>query len=1713
MNKKTIHFLKKTLRVLLWCVASIIALLLLLIVLIQIPSIQNYAKDKAITYLQDKIKTKVSLDHISIKFPKDIVLEGFYFEDQKQDTLLSGKRLELDVDLFKLVSSELEINSVSLENVTANISKNKQGAFNFDYIIKAFESKEEKPADPNAKPFKISVVKINLDNVKFNFKDDLSKNDIRVNLTHFDTKFKKFDLDKMDFDIPNIDLNGLKLVLNQDVVEKIAEVSVKTVDTISKRNDFNLKLGKISLAKIDIAYDNKDSKLDSGIKLDNLNLSINTIDMNRQLLDFDSFELKNLKGNLRLDAKDKQIKTPDLDTTAIAQAGWKVKLKTIDIQNVAFKFDDMQSKPVQKGIDYSHIDLDKFNFKAEKFYYSNDTISGNIKTLTANEKSGLEIQSFTTDFFYGPKNAYLNNLYLKTPQTLLKDKIKVHYLSIAKLSKNIETLSLDANLNQSKLGFKDILLFVPDLQKQDIFKKNPNAILLLNARLSGKVNDLTIQQFDMSGLGTTKVSLSGKIKGMPNTDKAYFDLNIKKMSSSSRDIASFVPKGTIPSSIQLPSQFNVQGKFKGGIQNFNTNLTLNSSFGNAKLDALFDQRTKKSERYDASIYLLNFDLGRLIKNDSVGKITLKAKVKGKGLDPKTAQAHLDGIIQKAEYNKYTYRDLALNGEISNGNFAVKSGMKDPNLNFDLVANGSTKDKYPTGQIKLNLDIADLEKLNLHAGPMKLRGNVDADISNSNPDFLNGKVFLSNIQVLQSAQPIVLDSMKVIAVSDANHNSIKISSQFLKAEVDGKYKLTTLSNSLTKSLSKYIDLQTPKATTKTVTKNKNKARSETIAIADEQRINFNLSVDNDPILFQLVPELTSLEPIKITGKYNSVADSLEIKGTFPRIVYAGNTIADGKINVEAKENALEYQVSLATIESGSLKIPFTSLSGKVENNILSYALEVKDAKDKQQYFIAGEFLHDKDKNVVKLDAENFILNYDKWDMDPDNSIEFGDKRLHINKFYLSNSGNELKIQSEGEQNNAPLKLEFVNFKIETILSIVKKDELLMQGLINGSVLAENVMTKPTFTSDLKIDSFAFKGEPVGDITVKVDNKTENTLNANVNLSGEGNDLNLTGDYKIEEGSFDLDVAINKLNIKSIQGFSMGNIQEGTGFLTGNFKVTGTTVAPKVNGELNFNETGFRVTQLNSYFKVDKEKITFDNESISFDKFSLFDENDNELFVDGNIKSADFRNYDFALVIQADNFRAIHSKEIDNDLFYGDLFLDTKLNVKGNLESPVVNGTIKINKETKFTVVMPQSDPSIADREGIVEFVDEDKMYLKQTVEMQSKLNQSELKGMDVSVAITIDKEAELNLIIDKGNGDYLKLKGEAELVGGIDKSGKTTLTGKYEFTDGAYEMNFNAIRRKFDIQKGSSIIWNGEPTLATLNITAIYKVNAAPIDLLGNQLSSRSATEKSTYKQKLPFQTLLKMNGELMKPEISFDIVLPDGNYDVASNVVDDTNAKLKQLEQEPAELNKQVFALLLLNRFVGENPFASESGGTNAGTLARQSVSKILSQQLNDLAGELITGVQLEFDLESTEDYTTGTMQNRTDLNVAVSKKLLDDRLKVTVGSSFGVEGQERSNEESTNIAGDVALDYQLTKDGRYMVRAYRKNQYQVAVEGQVVETGVAFIITMSYNKFRELFHRSEAEKKIIKDEKIRKEKRKLKEKEEEKKKEENQIDGNEQKT
>jgi translocation and assembly module TamB len=243
-----------------------------------------------------------------------------------------------------------------------------------------------------------------------------------------------------------------------------------------------------------------------------------------------------------------------------------------------------------------------------------------------------------------------------------------------------------------------------------------------------------------------------------------------------------------------------------------------------------------------------------------------------------------------------------------------------------------------------------------------------------------------------------------------------------------------------------------------------------------------------------------------------------------------------------------------------------------------------------------------------------------------------------------------------------------------------------------------------------------------------------------------------------------------------------------------------------------------------------------------------------------------------------------------------------------------------------------------------------------------------------------------------------------------------------------------------------------------------------MDLVKNQIAEEGESVRNSYLQRLPFEVLLKLEGELLQPKVSFDIRLPEESNEVSRGTATTINYRLTQLRQEPSELNKQVFALLLLNRFVGENPFESSAGGLTAAAFARQSASKLLTEQLNKLAGDLVQGVDLNFDVASFDDYSTGTAQTRTDLNVGLSKRLLNDRLTVSVGSNFELEGAQNTNRSTSNIAGNVAVDYSLSQDRRYMLRAYRKNEYEGVIEGYVIETGVGFIITLDYNKFKNLF-------------------------------------------
>src|SRR5690606_11058248 len=147
------------------------------------------------------------------------------------------------------------------------------------------------------------------------------------------------------------------------------------------------------------------------------------------------------------------------------------------------------------------------------------------------------------------------------------------------------------------------------------------------------------------------------------------------------------------------------------------------------------------------------------------------------------------------------------------------------------------------------------------------------------------------------------------------------------------------------------------------------------------------------------------------------------------------------------------------------------------------------------------------------------------------------------------------------------------------------------------------------------------------------------------------------------------------------------------------------------------------------------------------------------------------------------------------------------------------------------------------------------------------------------------------------------------------------------------------------------------------------------------------------------------------------------------------------------------------------------------------SVSQVLSGQLNSFSNSLFggSGLELDFDLDSFQDYQEGTGQTRTQLNVNAQQSLFNDRLVVQVGSQMDVEGSSQASERGNPVFGNVSVEYLLTENGRYRLRGFRKNQFESVIDGQLIITGISVIFNREFNKFWELWKGIDPEDQEIK--------------------------------
>lgn len=1647
--------LLKLLKILAWLVGGIVILLILVVILIQVPAVQQFAKKKIVVFLEKKLQTKVAIGRLDINFPKRIVLENIYFEDQRKDTLLYGDTIRVDIALLKLLKNEVELNHLELNGIRANIYRlSPDTVFNFNYIIKAFSSEEKtEKVSSDTSSMKFSIGDIILKNIGGRFHDDVSGNDARFHLASFQTKIKEFDPTRMIFSIPDIELNGINASVRQYKPLVILNPLPEAPPDATTATPIFLTLGKIDLNKIVFDYDNEINALAADLNLGNLTLVSESIDLQKMWMRLRQFELNNTTASVHMGktapvVKGKQTLQQPGETDSAQALPWRVELAELTLGNNSLRFDDDNSPAIKKGMDYSHLAIDQLNISANQLLLSSDAYQGNIHQVSMREKSGFVLKELKAAFAYNEKKTEIKDLVLKTEASEINNNLLATYDSLTQLSKQPGEVALKLDLSNTHIAVSDVVTLVPALEPQ--LKSYNGSTLNLDAAASGTVKNLTIARLNASGVGKTVLQASGNIKGLPDAEKAFYDLRLQRFATTAKDITAVTPRNTLPSNIRIPEAIELKGAFKGTMNDFNAALQGKTTRGGMNVMAVLKG---KGKAYDIKAALDKVDLGYILKQEkNVGRISVTADAAGSGFDYKTMTANANIKLVEGNVKGYTYRNLVLNGQAEKGTMKLKSFINDPNLSFNLEATADVKPQYPAVQLMLQLDTLDLHALKLMKDTLQMHGIIDADFASTNPDSLVGKLDIYDLAATHNKQRFAADTMSVKATQENGTGALTLNSAIAEVSLEGRYKLTEMATALQHTINNYYKLPSFKDTAFT-----------------PQQWNLDVLLRPAPLVLQMVPDLKGTDTIGAHIDFNSEANDLQLALHAPVVKYGTQAVTDLRMAANTSADQLNYSLTTKNVHLGSMVLYSPSVNGKLAENKLGATVLLKDVNQKDFYRIGAVVEQLPDGIKANLMPDSLLLNYQKWDVTADNFVQYDSSGVLVNNLRISRNNQSLQVNSQQPAANAPIEVAFNNFRIKTITDFVKTDSLAFDGTINGTAVARDVTTNPVFTSDITVQNFMYNRDTVGNIIVKVDNETANAFNANVKVEGKGNDVQLQGQYFTGESRMDLKLDINNLNLASIRPLTAGQLLDAKGNLVGNATIVGTIDQPAINGELHFKQAEITPAITGEPIRLNDERIALSNQGIGFRNFTIVDSANNKAIINGDILTQNFRDYKFAVDLRANDFRVVNAPQGPDKLFYGKLNIDTDVELRGDMNAPVVNGSVRVNKETNFSLVLPTADPEVEDRIGVVRFIDKDHPTdtLVTASALDSLSDQTPFRGMEVNMNIETDSSAIFTMVIDERNGDALTIRGRADLAAGIDQSGKMSLTGNYELERGSYQLSLSVLKRKFEIEKGSTITWTGDPTSAEVNITAVYISNTPSIDLVAPQLVGREQIEINRFKEKLPFRILLKMKGELLKPEISFDIQLPQEELSQWPEV----ESRLQQVRNDASELNKQVFAVLLLNRFVQEDPLKSDAAGTNFGLVAKQSAGKILTDQLNQLTSNLVKGVELNFDLNSEQDFTTGTQQERTELNVGVSKKLLNDRLRVNVGSNFELENTDpNTNRETTNIAGDVSVDYQLSKDGRYMLRAYRTNKYEAVVEGQVIETGLSFILTYDYNRFKELF-------------------------------------------
>ena len=1432
--------------------------------------------------------------------------------------------------------------------------------------------------------------------------------------------------------------------------------------TASKPSNIALDLKEIELDNIRYHTTDKWRGEDQLISLKRFTLSANQIDiknnkiaLNKILVEEPYFKLNQYEG-LRPDSLI-PITEPRVEGKLHWNPEqWKITAKSIILKRGEFKSDLNSTAEPLPYFDSEHIDFKNINGSLNNFILSNDTISAEV-SLSTKERSGFDVLSLTALMKMDPTEMAFNNLDIKTPYSRIGHSFSMKYKNFTDdMAEFVTNVNLEGDIRESVLDFRDLAFFAPQLKGEKIKLK-------LDGEVNGPVADLFADNIELDYGEHTFVRGDLHITGLPDTDIAEYRLDNALVASSIADLYKALPilKKNIPLDINAIGKFNYRGNITITEKLIQTKGNLQTAIGGLTTDVKIKNPGEKKMSFELGGSISNFEIGQLLKIDSLEKISttylVRSDAKGIGYD---------ASISSIGFNGYIYKDLIAKGVYVKNRLETSLDINDENLIAKLQAVVDFNDSIPRTLAEAEVFSSDLQKINLTSLPLQFNGKAEIDLVGDDPDNLNGIAKFSKLTVYRNNQAYNFDTLTFKASTTENFRSLAALGKDIDASMEGQFSFEELPATLNQYFYSYYPLYFTKMAPPT----------------EEFDLTFKLELKNSTAFTKILDNgISGFSYSKIEGKINTKEKLFQLDASIPKLEYNNFSTYDFELHANGDADSLLItSKTSAVVFNDSLSFPKNEIEIRSSKNISFLNINTFSEQSDYGAKLQGYIENVEEGIKIHFNPSTLVFNEKTWNIEKDGEVLISRQRFESNNFRLTNGDQSIGLITLPYEANSPQTIILTMNKVnlgELLPFVLKEPQI--QGLTSGDLTIQDPFDKFKLYLNAQTEKTRFEDDSIGltSLTGFWDNDEKRasfffeSVNPNYELEVRGK-LNLKDSSNQE---IDTDIDIRNVSLSLLEPYLGIVFSKMEGIGNGRIKIKGKLNEPDLIGTVKVTNAKVVVDYTQCEYTLQDPVIQFTPDKIDFGNIQMRDKFGNQAVLKGSLEHQFFNNFRYNINASSRKMLVLDTDREDNDLFFGNTVARFNFSITGedNAIKMAVSGA-PVDSST-INILTTTSSKQSADVDYIVW-----KTYGK---EIAQKVNESST-NLIIDLDLSATPLLKLNVVLDEVTGDVLAGQGNGNLKIHTGTKEPLSMIGRFNISSGSYNFNFQDIFKKpFKLQgDGSSYIsWNGDPFNAEINIDALYVAEKVRMSTLFTDPSSSTITGVSSdvLKEISDVEVRCNLSGTLNKPNPTFQIVIPQ-NSAIKNNTTIDS--KLKTINRDPLEVSKQATYLIVFKSFAPQAAIvANNLNNELLNTTISGVINGILANSVQNFFSRVLgSTVDVNFNYSRTLTNLTGVSGNsggdnnfRENVSLQFIKSLMNDKLVITFGSDFNFAtaggNQTATGAQSFLFLPDVNVEYKITPDGKFRTSFfYRSNFDALSTSGKRDRTGGNISFRTEFDRFFE---------------------------------------------